>query len=299
MICFTKKHQGFFFDGNINVNHQNHSSYQSKASVTPGMNLKGCLLNGHPASCDSSHRSCQVSRKCWRVDPNNDAIACDPEAAWGGSFFSEKSWQIMAKHGINEIFSRNVLFYITAIFVAWVLTHGGCATVEHPQGRKASEGRFTIWFSAFLRRLQQHQECSTFTFYLGQVSLKPTTFLLVRLPMFPHVQRRLAVHKGPFRTLQGKKADGAGWGTSAAKEFPPALCLAIAQSVQAFCLAQSCTDEQSSLTWPDVPAQMWKLTTSLRGGKAGPQWAQIFGARSNTDLPCMVSRQRLRFVVVE
>ena len=86
---------------------------------------------------------------------------------------------------IKQVTTGNVLFYITAIFVAWVLTHGGCATVEHPQGRKASEGRFTIWFSAFLRRLQQHHECFTFTFcqgYLGQVSLKPTTFLLVRLP---------------------------------------------------------------------------------------------------------------------
>ena len=173
---------------------------------------------------------------------------------------------------IKQVTTGNVLFYITAIFVAWVLTHGGCATVEHPQGRKASEGRFTIWFSAFLRRLQQHQECSTFTFcqgYLGQVSLKPTTFLLVRLPMFPRVQRRLAVHKGPFRTLQGKKADGAGWETSAAKEFPPSLCLAIAQSVQAFCLAQSCTDEQSLLTWPDVPAQMWQAFHQSAGWEGG------------------------------
>ena len=173
---------------------------------------------------------------------------------------------------IKQVTTGNVLFYITAIFVAWVLTHGGCATVEHPQGRKASEGRFTIWFSAFLRRLQQHQECSTFTFcqgYLGQVSLKPTTFLLVRLPMFPRVQRRLAVHKGPFRTLQGKKADGAGWETSAAKEFPPSLCLAIAQSVQAFCLAQSCTDEQSLLTWPEVPAQMWQAFHQSAGWEGG------------------------------
>ena len=172
---------------------------------------------------------------------------------------------------VKQVTTGNVLFYITAIFVAWVLTHGG-ATVEHPQGRKASEGRFTIWFSAFLRRLQQHQECSTFTFcqgYLGQVSLKPTTFLLVRLPMFPRVQRRLAVHKGPFRTLQGKKADGAGWETSAAKEFPPALCLAIAQSVQAFCLAQPCTDEQSLLCWPDIPAQMWQAFHHSAGWEGG------------------------------
>ena len=87
--------------------------------------------------------------------------------------------------------------------------------------------------------------------------------------MFPRVQRRLAIHKGPFRTLQGKKADGVGWETSAAKEFPPALCLAIAQSVQAFCLAQSCTDKLSPLDWPDVPAQMWQAYHQSAGWEGG------------------------------
>ena len=37
---------------------------------------------------------------------------------------------------IKQVTTGNVLFYITAIFVAWVLTHGGCATVEHPQAEK-------------------------------------------------------------------------------------------------------------------------------------------------------------------
>ena len=49
-----------------------------------------------PPPVTPEHRCCQVSRKCWRVDPNNDAIACDPEAGWGCHFFSEK---IMANNG--------------------------------------------------------------------------------------------------------------------------------------------------------------------------------------------------------
>ena len=58
--------------------------------------------------------------------------------------------------------------------------------------------------------------------------------------------------------------------TNAAKEFPPSLCLAIAQSVQAFCLAQSCTEEQQSLlTWPDVPAQMWQAFHQSAGWEGG------------------------------
>ena len=63
---------------------------------------------------------------------------------------------------------------------------------------------------------------------------KPTTFLTLRLPT---IDRYLHSRRGGYydlpriQTLYGKNSDG-GWNTSAAKEYPPSLCLAIARSIK-------------------------------------------------------------------
>lgn len=64
------------------------------------------------------------------------------------------------------------------------LVAGGCGTMEHPRGVGPRLGRFRIWDSALVRRLLRSPAGRLFTFnqgLLGQVSVKPTTFLCIRL----------------------------------------------------------------------------------------------------------------------
>ena len=159
---------------------------------------------------------------------------------------------------IRQLATGNSLLCVAVMMAVWTLVAGGCATLEHPSGKSPAEGRFTIWYSAFLRRLGRFEHCNQFSFqqgYLGQVSRKPTTFLLLRMGSFPRFVRTLSTHSGPFQTLQGMTDNG--WATSRAKEFPPALCQAIALALQAFCLASPHRHSDAPLIWPEVPLCTW------------------------------------------
>ena len=161
---------------------------------------------------------------------------------------------------VRQLTTGNALFFIAVLMMVWTVCSGGCGTLEHPAGRSPAEGRFTVWYSAFLGRLGGHCECDQFTFNqgpLGQVSLKPTTFLLLRMPAFPRIIRSLSTFSGPFRSLQGQ--ENGQWATSQAKEFPPALCKAIALSLQVFLLARPGASTHSSLPWPaNLPDCTWR-----------------------------------------
>ena len=161
---------------------------------------------------------------------------------------------------IRQLTTGNALFFIAVLMMVWTVCSGGCGTLEHPAGRSPAEGRFTVWYSAFLGRLGRHCECDQFTFNqgpLGQVSLKPTTFLLLRMPAFPRIIRSLSTFSGPFRSLQGQ--ENGQWATSQAKEFPPALCKAIALSLQVFLLARPGVSMHSPLPWPaNLPDCTWR-----------------------------------------
>ena len=132
----------------------------------------------------------------------------------------------------------SALFFAAVLFCTWAMVVGGCATLEHPKGTGPVLGRFRVWDSAFLRRLLRASVCKLYTFNqgpLGQVSVKPTTFLCIRL--YEDIKRFViagSTYDGPFTPLGGLCADGKGWRTSSAKAFPPRLCEAIAQSVIAF-----------------------------------------------------------------
>lgn len=180
---------------------------------------------------------------------------------------------------LRQVSIGNLLFYVAMIFASWFMASGGCASVEHPKGGKPSEGRFAIWFASFLQRLERHEDCYQHTFcqgHLGQCSLKPTTFLLLRLGSFTRFRRQLSTFSGPFTTLGGKSDNGA-WKTSSAKEFPPALCRAVALSVATFVRACPRTEVSDALTWPSIEPCSWRpfdpyMTEEFGGTKMGPDY---------------------------
>ena len=76
------------------------------------------------------------------------------------------------------------LFFAAVQFCTWALLVGACATLEHPKGTGPVLGRFRIWDAAFIKRLLRSALCKLYTFNqgpLGQVSVKPTTFLCIRI----------------------------------------------------------------------------------------------------------------------
>ena len=186
---------------------------------------------------------------------------------------------------LRQITVGNALYFVALIFACWLLVGGGCASIEHPKGCSPAEGRFTIWASSFMRRICQHAECFPYTFCqgpLGQISLKPTTFMLLRLPGFPRLQRKLSTYSGPYQRLGGQNEDGS-WKTSRAKEFPPNLCRAIAEAVQCFSLSKSVASTVA-LSWPRLPDCVWQpfdpYALDAAGTRMGPDfwgWPPKFG----------------------
>lgn len=178
---------------------------------------------------------------------------------------------------LRQITVGNALFFVAIVFASWLLIGGGCASIEHPKGCLPSEGRFTIWVSTFMRRLCLYESCFQYTFCqgpLGQVSLKPTTFMLLRLPSFPRLRRKLATFKGPFESLGGQNSDGS-WKTSRAKEFPPNLCQAIAEAVQCFSVSRSVAGTVA-LSWPKLAPSSWlpydPYSLEAEGTRMGPDF---------------------------
>ena len=180
---------------------------------------------------------------------------------------------------IRQLTIGNSLFYIAMLMMVWTICSGGC-TLEHPAGRSPAEGRFTVWYSSFLGRLSRFCDCYQFTFNqgpLGQASLKPTTFQLLRMSAFPRIVRSLSTFSGPYRSLQGQQ-DGK-WAMSQAKEFPPALCRAIALALQAFVFARPIEGMYSPLSWPEhLPECTWRpfdrymLAEDFGGTTMGPDF---------------------------
>lgn len=233
---------------------------------------KGKILDGVVIGMHASP-PCETYTEARHLPPPPGCSKPRPLRSW--SF----PWCLPGLDGkeLRQLTVGNALFFVAIVFASWLLVGGGCASIEHPKGCLPSEGRFTIWASTFMRRLCLHDSCFQFTFCqgpLGQVSLKPTTFMLLRLPSFPRHQRRLATFKGPFESLGGQNSDGS-WKTSRAKEFPPNLCQAIAEAVQCFSVARSVAGTVA-LSWPKLAPNAWlpfnPYSLEAEGTRMGPDY---------------------------
>lgn len=114
----------------------------------------------------------------------------------------------------------------------YTVLSGGVSILEHPSA-STKQGRASIWHTGLVQLLLQSGLFHLYSF--GQwkfhaPGVKPTTFLYGGAPRLPHIMRLnedQTVEK-PQGSLKGRNEDGS-FKTSAAKEYPPRLNLAIAK----------------------------------------------------------------------
>ena len=130
----------------------------------------------------------------------------------------------------------------TLITLMWeAAISGGCAWIEHPQIALWAKEKPapSIWRLDELRWMSRLQ-CTTVISFdqctLGASGVKPTTLLLIRLPLF----RRLVLQQGlagrcphapgPHAALKGKDSEGA-FCTAKAKIYPQGMNHLLAEAI--------------------------------------------------------------------
>ena len=131
-----------------------------------------------------------------------------------------------------QVLMGNLLLTFAFMCLLRLARVGGIGLLEHPADPEGEESA-AIWRLPILHLLRAFPGFSIFTFcqgLLGAPTPKPTTVLCLNLPS---VVRNLRAHrttvKLPRRASIGKTAEGT-WATSRLKEYPPALCLALART---------------------------------------------------------------------
>ena len=136
----------------------------------------------------------------------------------------------------EQLYLSNVLLHVALSFFAVLLGTGGFCLIEHP-ALPARLRAPSIWKLSYVEWLLKSPAVTKRTFNQsvhGQMAIKPTTFLLLRLD---GIKRYLYSRQGQYAPLDivgelhGRGVDGK-WNTSRAKEYPPSLCLAIARAIK-------------------------------------------------------------------
>eukprot|EP00438_Fugacium_kawagutii_P016181 Skav225033 [mRNA] locus=scaffold2061:194267:195232:+ [translate_table: standard] len=174
---------------------------------------------------------------------------------------------------VRQCHIGTILFLQAVKLLMLTWAHGGAITLEHPRGPQSAELRWCIWFSAFLRQWLLAPGVYIVQFLqgpLGQISAKPTTLLVGRLPGL--AARLFAAYQKGWKataSLGGKDSQGA-WKTARAKEYPTALCKVLAEEFVTFATSQP--EEDFDALTPEVHEMLAKLQNwdpYLTDGSAG------------------------------
>ena len=145
------------------------------------------------------------------------------EELWG--FFS------MQIRELCQVCTGNELLIFALLAFMELMATGGCGMIEHP-ATPPKQTSPSIWKLPIMEALQQHPAVETCRFaqgLLGAPTPKPTQLLLLNLPNLI-----LTLHKWrvcselPKSSAIGVDESGS-WRTSPLKEYPPAMCAAIAE----------------------------------------------------------------------
>ena len=144
---------------------------------------------------------------------------------WGIEGLRLKHWE--------QLRIATVLLQAFLILFSVLLRAGGFALIEHP-AQPREPGKASIWRLPLVCKLAEHPCVFRHDFCqgpLGQVSLKPTSLLLLRLPSLPlRLRERAAPGYIAPAPRMGKQEDGS-WATAPLKEYPSGMCAAIADAI--------------------------------------------------------------------
>lgn len=155
----------------------------------------------------------------------------------------------------------NQLMFFALMAVLELALANGYAILEHPAEPENDAEADSIWKVSFLRVLLALPQVSKLTFaqgLMGSSSPKPTTLLLVNLPnLLSHLHAGRIRKDLPRGKAIGKNASGI-WHTTALKEYAPALCRAMSNS-----LFEAFVSDDTDSTVSDPPADFISRCSNL------------------------------------
>jgi hypothetical protein len=151
-----------------------------------------------------------------------------------------KPWGLDGLKGkyYGQLHVANGLMFVALEFFAALLATRGCAILEHPAEPVWDHASAaSIWRIAYIGWLRVSRAVELLTFNQRahrQRGLKPTSLLTLRLPTlskYIHTRQlpeKYQLDKQTDAPLRGKDSQGV-WRTSAAKEYPQSMCVALAK----------------------------------------------------------------------
>ena len=142
-----------------------------------------------------------------------------------------------ANRHLDQLYIANTLLHTDLKLTAAMIECRGCSITEHPAEAKWIKKASSIWRTPWVK-WRYGSPCAELVHFNqgdhGQIALKPTTLLAVRLPT---LRKRLATNYFPeeckgkhIETIIGLSEDGT-WKTAPAKEYPPSMNRAIALAI--------------------------------------------------------------------
>ena len=174
----------------------------------------------------------------------------------------------------------NLLLCFTLEVIAALRLRGGAGYLEHPEYPNWKEHLepVSIWKMPAVNELAQFPEIILHSFdqcTCGQISTKPTTLLLLRMPwIVADLKMRgrngRCNHKGGHPPLTGKNEDGT-FKTSPAKVYPAALSAIIARGMLTFCAQLLHRGAQAAAVCPEVFSEL-HLSSVVQDATFGPDY---------------------------
>lgn len=142
----------------------------------------------------------------------------------------------LAIREMRQLLLGNQLLLFSFHMMLLLYVTGGCGALEHPAPPKDEE-KASIWRTSIARFLCSLPGVRRLDFVqglLGAKSPKPTSILSLNLPdLVDQIWRGRVCDELPQTSSIGRDSQGR-WKTSSLKEYPPALCKALAESFAAF-----------------------------------------------------------------
>ena len=141
----------------------------------------------------------------------------------------------LTKKELQQLKFGNKLLYFAIRLSAALLRTGGFSATEHPSSATWLPQAASIWKLPEISWQRQTTAAQLLRFRqgdMGQIGVKPTTLLTIRLPTLKMriKHNTLPSHSHVTAPLQGRNPDGT-WATTRSKEYPVLLNKALAESM--------------------------------------------------------------------
>ena len=176
---------------------------------------------------------------------------------------------------LQQLFVGNSLLGFTILAFLELSLVNGFGMIEHPAEPSDDSEAASIWRLPLVKVLMALPNVELLRFaqgLMGAHTPKPTHVLLLNMPSFLRDLHTNRVRKDlPRSAAIGKNRDGQ-WKTTALKEYPPAFCMSIVQTL--FGALKSCTVDSQAPTPPDDFMQVCnRLVQSEFGSYLGADFA--------------------------